>query len=44
MVNHNQQNSTNPWIGWAFILTKPNAEYGQSQATELHQPMDWLGL
>jgi hypothetical protein len=21
MVSHNQQNSTNPWIGWAFSIT-----------------------
>jgi hypothetical protein len=22
----------------------PNPEYGQSQPTEYHQPMDWLGM
>ncbi len=42
MVSHNQWDSTNPWIGWACSLTLPNPEYGQSQPTELHQPMDWL--
>jgi hypothetical protein len=28
MVGQNQQNSTSPWIGWAFRLTKPNPGYG----------------
>jgi hypothetical protein len=28
MVSHNQDNSTNPWIGLAFSLTYPNPEYG----------------
>ncbi len=26
-----------------FALTLPNPEYGQSQPTERHPPMDWLG-
>jgi hypothetical protein len=43
-VSHNQQNSTNPWIGWAFSQTWNNPEYCQSQPTELHQPMDLLGI
>jgi hypothetical protein len=30
MLSHNRQNSTNSWISWAFSLTKPNPEYGQS--------------
>jgi hypothetical protein len=28
MVSLHEHNSTNPWIGWPFSLTKPNPEYG----------------
>jgi hypothetical protein len=39
--SHNQQNFTNPRIGWAFRLTEPNPGHRQSQPTELHHP--WIG-
>jgi hypothetical protein len=29
--SHNQQGSTNPWIGWALSQSKPNPGEGQSQ-------------
>jgi hypothetical protein len=32
------------WLGILPNLTKPNPVYGQSQPTELHQTMDWLGI
>jgi hypothetical protein len=43
MVSYNQQNSTNPWIGWAFFRTQPNRGFGQLQPTELLQPIERLG-
>jgi hypothetical protein len=44
LVCQNQQNSTNPWTGCAFCLAESNPEYGPSQSTELHRPMNWLGI
>jgi hypothetical protein len=37
-------NYTSPRTGWSFSLTYPKDENGQSQPTEIHQPMDWLGI
>ncbi len=35
-----EEKSTNLWIGSKFGLTYSNPGYGQSQSTNLHQPMD----
>ncbi len=39
-----EEKSTNLWIGSKFGLTYSNPGYGQSQSTDPHQPMDWLGI
>jgi hypothetical protein len=44
MVSHNQQNSTNRWIGWRVALTNLTLNMVSHNEPELHQPMDWLGL
>jgi hypothetical protein len=37
MVSHNQQDCTNPWIGWAFSLTYPSPEYGLKLQDETYE-------
>jgi hypothetical protein len=41
-VSHTKQKSTNPWIIVSCTLTLPNPGYGQSDRTEVHQPMDYV--
>jgi hypothetical protein len=44
MVSHNQQNSTNPWIGWVLSLTYSNLTLvmvGHNQPT--NPWVDWAG-